>query len=86
MKKRIHINQHIIRQNKKLPAGKRKPPITIKCSTGNFKAWEVDFSGSNKLIYSPEKPMPCGAKVWIETRNPLSFLGDVKETPWRTIV
>lgn len=85
MLKRIHINQHIIRSNKNLPEEEMRPPITVKCSKGNFKAWEVDFSGATKLIYSPEKPLHCGAKVWIETRNPLNFLQDNDQLTWMTI-
>jgi|TARA_B110000908_G_C10078973_1_gene368671 hypothetical protein len=34
------------------------------------KTWygsEVDILGPSKMIYSPDKPRPCGAKLWIET-------------------
>jgi len=65
MKKRIHINQHVIRANKKNKTN--DPVITVKTSKSNTYANEVDIIGKCKIIYSPDKPLSCGAKVWIET-------------------
>ena len=28
-----------------------------------------NFDKAAKVIYSPDKPLSCGAKVWIETQN-----------------
>ena len=65
MKKKIHINQHIIKSNKK--NGMEEPVITVKTSKSNTYANEVEIFGKSKLIYSPNKHLPCGARVWIET-------------------
>ena len=65
MKKRIHVNQHKIRSNKKLNVN--EPVITVKTSKSNDYAHEVEINGPSKVIYSPDKPLSCGAKVWIET-------------------
>ena len=65
MKKRIHINQHKIRSNKK--NNLKEPVITVKTSKSNDYATEVEIKGPSKIIYSPDKPLPCGARVWIET-------------------
>ena len=65
MKKKIHINQHIIRSNKK--NGTNDPVITVKTSKSNTYASEVEILGKSKLVYSPNKPLSCGARVWIET-------------------
>ena len=65
MKKKIHINQHVIRSNKKL--NKEDPVITVKTSKANTYAKEVEILGKSKVIYNPDKPLSCGAKVWIET-------------------
>jgi hypothetical protein len=67
MKKRIHINQHVIRANKKNNVN--NPVITIKTSKSNTYASEVEILGKSKIIYSPDKPLSCGAKVWIETSD-----------------
>ena len=63
--KRIHINQHIIRRNSK--TGEREPVITVKEGRTNTYATSVEIMGPSKLVYSPDKPLSCGAKVWIET-------------------
>lgn len=72
MKTIIHINQHVIRANKK--NGEENPVITCKTYKENIYAKEVeilDESGNviAKVIYSPDKPLSCGARVWIETHN-----------------
>ena len=65
MKKRIHVNQPKIRSNKK--HNLNEPVITVKTSKSNDYAHEVEINGPSKVIYSPDKPLSCGAKVWIET-------------------
>ena len=65
MLKRIHVNQHNIRSNKK--NGTNKPVITVKTSKSNDYAHQVEVLGPSKVIYRPDKPLSCGAKVWIET-------------------
>ena len=67
MKTRIHVNQHKIRANKK--HGTNDPVITVKTSKSNTYGHEVMINGSSKVIYSPNKPLSCGAKVWIETES-----------------
>ena len=65
MKTRIHVNQHKIRSNKK--HNLNEPVITVKTSKSNDYAHEVQVHGPSKVVYSPDKPLSCGAKVWIET-------------------
>jgi len=65
MKKRIHVNMHVIRKNNK--TGERNPVLTVKTSKSNQYAHEVSIEGPSKVIYSPDKPLSCGARVWIET-------------------
>ena len=67
MKTRIHVNQHKIKANKK--HGTNNPVITVKTSKSNTYGHEVKINGSSKVIYSPDKPLSCGAKVWIETES-----------------
>jgi len=65
MLKRIHINQHEIRKNRK--DGGTRPVITVKTYKSNDYASGVDILGPCRVVYSPDKPLPCGATVWIET-------------------
>lgn len=69
MKKRIHINQHAIRRNRK--TGEREPVITVKTYKSNDYAHEVIIYGQDgkeaaRVIYRPDKPLSCGAHVWVE--------------------
>lgn len=67
MKKRIHINQHVIKRNTK--TGEREPVITAKTYKENNYGHEIIVNGPCKVIYSPDKPLSCGAKVWLETES-----------------
>ena len=65
MKRRIHVNQHKIRRNQK--TGEREPVLTVKTYKSNDYCHEVDIDGPCRVVYSPDKPLSCGARVWIET-------------------
>ena len=58
---------HNIRYNKKNNA--RKPVITVKTSKENVYGQWVKILGESDVIYSPDKPLSCGARVWIETNS-----------------
>ena len=66
MKKIIHVNQHVIKSNRKNE--KRDPVLTVKTYKTNEYAHEVHIDGPCSIIYSPDKPLSCGAHVWIETK------------------
>jgi len=68
--KRIHVNQHVIRANTK--SGSRDAPISVKTSRGNIRCHEVEIHGPSALVYSPDRPLACGARVWIETTSPVT--------------
>ena len=67
MKTIIHVNQHKIRKNIRLDHP--EPVLTIKTYMSNEYAFSVDIDGPSRVIYSPDKPLPCGARVWIETNG-----------------
>ena len=65
----LHVNQHNIKANAK---GANLPVLTIKDYKQNRKCNKAvikDDAGNivAQLVYSPDKPLSCGAKVWIET-------------------
>ncbi len=72
MIKRIHVNMHKIRFNKK--HGTHDPVLTIKTGRSNRYAHNVEILGPSKVIYRPEKPLSCGARVWIETDSEVKIL------------
>tara|TARA_R110002033_G_C3764337_1_gene227527 strand:+ start:178 stop:570 length:393 start_codon:yes stop_codon:yes gene_type:complete len=90
---RIHVNQHVIKANAK--NGENNPIFTIKQGGKNTYAHNVKVKGEMELVYSPDKPLSCGAKVWIETRGDIELdkssdtkldkPSDTKEEPLMTI-
>ncbi len=66
MIKRIHVNQQIIRANTR--HGFRDAPISVKTSRANHRAHRVTIQGPSELVYSPDRPLACGARLWIETQ------------------
>lgn len=65
VKTRIHVDQHAIRANRK--NGTDEPVISVKTYRSNTKAHEVEILGPSRVVYSPNKPLSCGARVWLET-------------------
>lgn len=78
MKTVIHVNQHNIKRNR---SGARcgwpenmLPVLTVKDYKQNRKGQTAvirDASGVElaRVVYQPDKPLPCGAHVWIETQH-----------------
>lgn len=65
MKTIIHVNQHVIKSNAK--TGERNPVLSVKTYKTNTSAYDVEILGPSRVIYRPDSPLSCGAKVWIET-------------------
>jgi hypothetical protein len=72
MKTVIHVNQHVIKANSK--NNENNPVLTVKTYKSNDYASEVEITGKCKVVYSPDKPLSCGAKVWIETESEVIIL------------
>ena len=66
MKTIIHVNQHVIKSNRK--TGAMDPVLTVKTYKSNRYAHTVEVLGPSRVVYSPDKPLSCGAHVWIETQ------------------
>ena len=73
MIKRVHVNMHAIRRNKKradgLLDGDIEPVITVKHGRKNSYGFEVDMPEGCKVVYRPDKPLSCGAKLWVQTEG-----------------
>ena len=67
MKTIIHVNQHVIKKNRK--TGAIDPVLTCKTYKSNTYAHEVIIDGPSRIVYRPNKPLSCGAHVWIETES-----------------
>ena len=67
MKTIVHVNQHVIKANNK--HGNNNPPLTVKTYKTNVYAHRVELPDGCVVVHSPDKPLSCGAKVWIETEG-----------------
>jgi len=74
MKKYIHVNQHVIRSNKK--NGANDPVLTIKEGRKNTYCHKVRILGPSEVVYSGnDKPLlPCGARVAIVTEGDIEIV------------
>jgi hypothetical protein len=61
----IHINRNIIQSNAK--HGKHDPVCRVEEDGVVKYCMEVEILGPSRMVYRPDKPRPCGAKLWIET-------------------
>ena len=77
-RKRIHINQHVVKKNRK--HGTEDPPITIKVGPENIYASSVAILGPSVLRYSAHKDLlSCGARLLLETTADLQADGRLIE-------
>jgi hypothetical protein len=76
MKTIIHVNQHIIKSNR--IHKENEPVLTVKQGKTNTYSHEVSIDGPSKIVYSPDKPLSCGARVWIETESNVTIIGAKK--------
>jgi hypothetical protein len=74
MKTIIHVNQHNIKKNRK--DNLNLPVLTVKTYKSNIYANRVKIHGDSEIVYSPDKPLSCGAHVWIETHAEVEVLGE----------
>lgn len=71
MKTIIHVNQHVIKKNRK--EGTEEPVLTVKTYKTNTYASSVTVHGPSTIVYRPDKPLSCGAHVWVETESPVEI-------------
>jgi len=69
----IHINRNIIQANAK--HGKQDPVCRVEDKGQVTYCMEVVINGPSRMVYRPDHPRPCGAKLWIETEAPLVLIG-----------
>lgn len=72
MKTIIHVNQHEVKANNK--NGTNNPVLTVKTYKTNTYAHRVKIHGESEVVYSPNKPLSCGARVWIETQAEVEII------------
>jgi hypothetical protein len=73
----IHVNQH------KVPA-RHPAPLTVKTYKSNVEASQANIIVDGRVIasvvYRPDKPLSCGARVWIETDQQVEIVSSAIES------
>jgi hypothetical protein len=64
--KRIVVNKHKIR------AG-AWDPLSIQTSRGPIPAAAIMILGPSSINYRPDRPLKCGAKVWVATKAEVKY-------------
>lgn len=67
---RIHVRRDIIWRDRK--TGEVNYALAVE-TLGQAKRYgrRVTIKGPSTVVYSPEKPLGCGARAWIETHAPV---------------
>jgi hypothetical protein len=60
----IHVNKPQINRNRK--QGTQDPVITVRSGDRISRCHVVEIQGACRVIYQPDRPLACGAIVWIE--------------------
>ena len=80
MRTRIHVNQHVIRHNRK--TGDCQAVLTVKDYKQNRRGHTAIIRANGvevaRVVYRPDNPLGCGAHCWIETQH--EVLVDDKDT------
>lgn len=61
----VHVYQQRIRSNIKAAPEEREPPIIIRDKKNRTYANEIEINGPCRIVYSPDEPLDCGARLWI---------------------
>jgi hypothetical protein len=70
----IHINRNIIQANAK--RGNSDPVCRVEEDGVVRYCMEVAILGPSAMVYRPDNPRPCGAKLWIETEADVKLIGE----------
>jgi len=75
MKTLVHVNQGNIRQNIRREANDRLPVLRAQGDFDTVYGDHIDIIHPDtgeilaSVVYHPDDPLSCGARVWIETDN-----------------
>ena len=65
----ININSHEIKKNIPKNPEEREPPIKIVQKKEKHYVHQLEIPVPCRLVYNSDKPLECGARVWIEILN-----------------
>ena len=72
---KINVNRNRIGSNNTKRPEERQPVISVKRSGNNLYGNQVEILGPCRIVYQPDNPLDCGARLWIETFSDIHFIG-----------
>lgn len=73
--KKIHVNKNVIMHNSKY--GSNLPPCRVQQGIKSRYCREVNINGPSTMVYRPDDPLSCGAKLWIETEADVELKDEI---------
>lgn len=70
--KRVHVNQHKLRQRVK-DSSSHEHCYTIKHKGQTITAFQVHIDGPSTLVERIDHPLSCGARLWLETDSEITY-------------
>lgn len=70
----INVNPQVIKTN--TDNGTNDPPLRMRQGRDGahpVHAYSLEIDGPCRIIHAPQEPIPCGARVWIETYSPVRY-------------
>jgi hypothetical protein len=72
----IHVRQDRLRHNRKYATN--DPVITIRSGNRLTYCHEATIEGNCKLVYQPDRPLNCGATLWLEIKPTIKVKSKTK--------
>ncbi|AOY82725.1 helix-turn-helix domain-containing protein [Moorena producens JHB] len=72
---KINVNRNRIGSNNHKRPEDRLPVISVKRSGNNLYGNQIEIIGPCRIVYQPDNPLDCGARLWIETFSDVHFIG-----------
>ena len=69
--KRVHVSQPNLRANMK--DGGNRPVFSVQTSKGVFHGNNIEIDGLVTFVNSQHKPLSCGARIWVVTKDAVTL-------------
>jgi hypothetical protein len=73
----IHVNKPLIDRNRKQKT--EEPVITIRRGDRASRCHVAEIQGECRVVYQPDRPLACGAVVWIEVAPDIQVVSKLFE-------
>jgi len=84
LKSIIHVNAQLIKRNIKNKT--THPVVRVQQGTKSRYCSEAVWDGPSRIVYSPDRLLSCGARLWIETEADVTLLNETTYAAMREIM